>query len=458
MIAPSAPAASNLVRRLPGMRDFADADCLRKQSVERRLADFIGRFGYAPLEVPVLESTELFLRKSGGELAARMYSFADPGSNAVSLRPEFTAAIMRHYLEMADGAPAGPVVRWQYAGPVFRYNPGSAADSGQFTQVGAELVGSNSILADVELLSLAAGIPAELDIAGYRLHLADLDVLASVLDTVGLSDRAREFIVANMNRIGDGEDSRAATLRRAAELHIVSGSSLPEEETHLAVAVSGLTDGEARSVLAGFMRWNRAPETTLGRRSPDEIVDRLLRKLRGGDAPDAIERGLHLASQLASVSGDPDDALPRAQAIVAAAGADTAAIDRLIELVGLVSEEPSVAGHLVIDFSLARGIAYYNGIIFDIVRDDSSAVLGGGGRYDALARALGGAEIAPALGFAYTLESLLAVMPAVEGSTSTADAILVSPKDTGSNATALRAAAAIRNQGGMAVLDVTSMM
>jgi histidyl-tRNA synthetase len=454
MISAASPVRPNPVRRLPGMRDCDAATRQRKQDVERRLADFIGRFGYSALEVPVLETTELFLRKSGGDLASRMYSFVDPGSHAVSLRPEFTSAIMRHYLELNGGSDDPPLVRWQYCGPVFRYHTGSAADTGQFTQVGAELVGSNSILADAELLTLAAGIPAQLGVPDYRVRLADLDVLDSVLDTVGLSDRAREFIVANMNRIGEDSGSLASTLQRAAELHVVSGIGLPDEEKHLAVAVNGLPDGAARSVLAGFMRWNTSADMPLGRRSPDEIVDRLLRKLRGGDASDAVERGLALAGQLAGVKGIPPNALAQAQSIVAAAGADTQAIDRLIELTALIGEDPAVSGRLEIDFSLARGIAYYNGIIFDLVRGDDDASLGGGGRYDALARALGGEAAVPALGFACTLEALLAAMPQADPPDPHRDAVLVAPRDAASHAAALRAAADIRDRGGVAVLDV----
>lgn len=466
MIAAVSTVRPNPVRRLPGMRDFDAGARQRKQDVERLLADFIGRFGYSPLEVPVLETTELFLRKSGGDLASQMYSFVDPGSNAVSLRPEFTSAIMRHYLEMY-GSPEihgdveinrdneePPLVRWQYCGPVFRYDTGSAAGTGQFTQIGAELIGSNSIIADAELLTLAAGIPDRLGIPDYRIRLADLDVLDSVLDTVGLSDRAREFIVANMNRIGDGSDGLGSILQRAAELHVVSGIGLPDDEQHLAVAVSGLPDGAARSVLAGFMRWNTSPDMPLGRRSPDEIVDRLLRKLRGGDASDAVERGLTLAGQLASVKGDPAHALSRAQSIVAAAGADTRAIDRLIDLAALIGEDPAVSQRLEIDFSLARGIAYYNGIIFDIVRGTADASLGGGGRYDALARALGSASSVPALGFACTLEALLSAMPPADPAPPDFQDVLVSPSDAGSNAAALRRAAEIRGRGGVAVLDV----
>ena len=446
MIAATIPSTPSPVRRLPGMRDLSDDACRRKQAVERRLSDAISRYGYRPLEVPLLESTELFLRKSGGDLASQMYSFADPGSNAVSLRPEFTSAIMRHYLEIAADSAANPVLRWQYAGPVFRYDlghPPPADHSGQFTQVGAEL------------LSLAADVPAELGINDYRLRLADLDVLDSVLDTVGLSDRARAFIIANMNRIGDSPDNLAATLRRADELHIVAGRELHNEETDLAAAVSGLTDDAARAVLSGFMRWNSSPDTPLGRRSPDEIVDRLLRKLRGGDASDAIERGLALAGKLAGVRGQPADALQQARAIVSASGADSAAIDRLAELVELVDSDTSLAGRLVIDFSLARGIAYYNGIIFDVTHGSDNTVLGGGGRYDALALALGGADAVPALGFAYTLESLLSAMPSDTIPLPDADAILVSPSQRRANADALRAAADIRNRGGIAILDVS---
>ena len=451
----AAPVVPNPVRRVPGMRDTSDAAYRLKQATQSRLSDLIGRYGYHNLDVPILEATELFLRKSGGDLASQMYSFNDPGSTSVSLRPEFTSSTMRHYLESTADADRGSVVRWQYAGPVFRYdlgNPPPAINSGQFTQVGAELIGTRNILADAELLSLAAEIPAELGMADYRVRLADLDVLDSVLDTIGLTERARAFIVANMNRMGDGAENLAGILKRADDLHIVSGRGLPTDEVDLADAVAGLPDGVARSVLAGFMRWNSTPDIPLGRRSPDEIVDRLLRKLRGGDAADAIENGLALAGQLARVRGNPVDAVAQVKSIVTTAGADPHACDRLAELVELVGQQPSLAGKFEIDFSLARGIAYYNGIIFDVVGRDG-AILGGGGRYDALALALGGSQPVPALGFAYTLESLMAEMPNSETQSSEFDAVLVRPESPDSNAAALHSAAEIRKQGGIAVLQ-----
>ena len=84
------------------MNDSSQDSWLRKRGLQERLVALMDSYGYHLLETPVLESTELFLRKSGGELASRMYSFTDAGSNSVSLRPEFTAPIMRHYLEHAE--------------------------------------------------------------------------------------------------------------------------------------------------------------------------------------------------------------------------------------------------------------------------------------------------------------------------------------------------------------------
>ena len=92
----------------------------RQRAVQQKLSRLFGIFGYQTLELPILGPAELFLRKSGGELASQMYSFADAGGSQVSLRPEFTAPIMRHYLDGA-GQQSLPA-RWQYAGPVFRYS------------------------------------------------------------------------------------------------------------------------------------------------------------------------------------------------------------------------------------------------------------------------------------------------------------------------------------------------
>ena len=108
------------VSRLQGMHDLSEDAWRKKLELQQRLCQLLSGYGYRYLETPILESTELFMRKSGGELAAQLYSFTDAGSNSVSLRPEITSPIMRHYLENSVNIelPA----RWQYCGPVFRFD------------------------------------------------------------------------------------------------------------------------------------------------------------------------------------------------------------------------------------------------------------------------------------------------------------------------------------------------
>ena len=197
------------VARLRGMSDLSGHSLARRNSLQTLVTALLSGYGYRPLETPLLEPTELFLRKSGGELASQLLSFTDPVGRAVSLRPEFTAPAIRHYLEH-PGSVELPA-RWYYCGPVFRFDGVSLQDEAparsQFTQIGAELLGSPSVLADVELLTLAVSTLSESGISGWTLRLADLDVLNSLLDPVGLSERARAFVVQNVPRLSEGSDA-----------------------------------------------------------------------------------------------------------------------------------------------------------------------------------------------------------------------------------------------------------
>ena len=386
------------VARLRGMYDRSQDSWLRKRELQERLVELIGSYGYRFLETPILEPTELFLRKSGGQLASRIYSLTDADSNLVSLRPEFTSSIMRHYLEHA--ATIDLPARWQYSGPVFRYEEDENS-SRQFTQVGAELLGSASVLADAEILSLAALVPVRLGLGDFRLELGDLAVLHSVLDTVDLSERARTFIIGNVPQLREGRPALPKVLERAHQLHLAGPSP---EDSYLSAAIAGLDETQARNVLQGILQWTAVDQ--LGQRNPGEVVERLLRKLRGSDDIQKLQRGLELIADLVSIQGEPPAALEAAREVVRQAGADQTALDRLAELLDLLGADPGVAGNLVLDFGLVRGLAYYNGIIFEVKHPTRTGSLGGGGRYDGLSRALGSTDTVPALGFAYTLETL----------------------------------------------------
>ena len=455
--------STRTVARLAGMNDVSGRERQRRKALQDLLAALLDSYGYRQLETPLLEPTELFLRKSGGELASQLYSFTDPGSNAVSLRPEFTSPIMRHYLEQPSGLelPA----RWQYCGPVFRYDgtgliagPGDTrpASGGQFVQIGGELLGASSLMADAELLDLAGSLLTTAGLRGWTLQLTDLDVLYSLLDPVGLSARAREFVVQSVPRLREGREAVDQLMDEGRHLHLIGHEA---DDDYLGRSVQGLDDDQARVVLLGLLRSNGVDH--LGQRTPEEVVERLLRKIRGTDDEEKLRLALELAWELAQVRGHPADALAGATQVLVNAGADESAVRRLEQVYRLLAHQPEMGEHFVFDFGLVRSLAYYNGIIFEVSHPGWPVPLGGGGRYDGLARALGGDEQLPALGFAYNLDALLALTSPEETTGETTgpsedspSGVLVLAAGQPAQLKALSAAQELRRQGETAELEV----
>ena len=261
----------------------------------------------------------------------------------------------------------------------------------------------------MELLNLAVAVPTQLGLDGWNLKLADLDVLDSLLDPVGVSERARSFIIQNMPLLSKGRSVIPQFLEEGRHLHLMGGSNglKDSEDDALQQAVKGLDDDQARSVLLGLLQWNSADQ--LGQRTPEDVVERLLHKIRGTDNEDKLRQGLELASDLAAIKGEPGSALEAVKKTLDSAGANQDPVDRLSQVINEISNETGTNGQISLDFGLVRGLAYYNGVIFEVSHSDWPGTLGGGGRYDTLSRALGAANAVPALGFAYNLDALIAI-------------------------------------------------
>ena len=438
------------------MSDFSGDTLLRRQQLQRRLTALLASYGYRSLDTPLLEPTELFLRKSGGELASQLFSFTDPASRAVSLRPEFTAPAMRYYLE--HSAEIELPARWQYCGPVFRFDGAalqdSAAANSQFTQIGGELLGASGVLADMELLDLAVSALEVSGLRGWTLRLADLNILNSLLAPLGLSERARAFVVQNVPLLRNGPSSIPQIMDDARLLHITGRNA---DDDYLSQAVQGLDDDEARHVLLGVLRSN--PLDQLGQRKPEEVVERLLRKIRRPDAEESLRLALETACQLAQVRGNPRDALAQVNAVLRRAIANASGAESLEQIVGMLLDRRTMDGQVVLDLGLVRGLAYYNGIVFEVSHPSWPGPLGGGGRYDGLARDLGGSQRLPALGFAYNLDALSKL--AGDGSaepTAQPAGTLVVPSGSSAYAAALDKARELRQKGELAELEVAGML
>lgn len=157
--------------------DFADRFAHVVETFERvrRL------YGYKRIEVPVIEPTAVFARSLGETtdvVSKEMYSFDDRGGESITLRPEFTAGIARAYV--TNGWQQFAPLKVATHGPLFRYERPQKGRYRQFHQLDAEVLGSDSPLADAELLVFADQLLKELGISeGVTLTLNTLGDAAS---------------------------------------------------------------------------------------------------------------------------------------------------------------------------------------------------------------------------------------------------------------------------------------
>lgn len=162
-----------------GTFDVLPEAMARRELILQTAAGIFARAGYDRVATPAFEDTGLFERGVGRStdiVRKEMFTFEDKGGRSLTLRPEGTAPICRAYVEHGMHKRAQPV-KLSYAGPFFRHERPQAGRYRQFHQIGAEAIGSDSPLADVEVIALLADLVEELGVPGVELRLASLGSL-----------------------------------------------------------------------------------------------------------------------------------------------------------------------------------------------------------------------------------------------------------------------------------------
>ncbi len=225
----------------------------RQRARLARVADGIfERAGYLPVQTPSFEHTDLFERgvgKSTDIVRKEMFTFEDKGERSLTLRPEGTAPICRAYLEHGMHKLAQPV-KFSYRGPFFRHERPQAGRYRQFHQLGIEAIGTDSPLADAEVIILLSDLLGELGVPGVTLQLGSLgslDARALYLEQLkahlhanegDLSGDVRERIDINPLRAFDADDESTQGVMASAPTILESLSE--EDAEHF---------GEVRSLL-----------------------------------------------------------------------------------------------------------------------------------------------------------------------------------------------------------------
>ena len=131
-------------------------------------SDLAGRYGFQRLDVPIIEETELFARGMGTAsdvfVQKEMYTINEPDGSSITLRPEFTAGVMRAHIQNGMASWAQPV-KLIMIGPIFRRERPQAGRYRQHSQFNAEIMGEMDPAADLEVMMLAMNLYRTL---GYK--------------------------------------------------------------------------------------------------------------------------------------------------------------------------------------------------------------------------------------------------------------------------------------------------
>jgi histidyl-tRNA synthetase len=167
-----------MIKAIKGTKDLLPADSLRWKHLESIVEKVFKNFNYKEIRTPILEETSLFARGIGEEtdiVGKEMYTFLDRSKTSLTLKPEMTAAVVRAYNEHSLGSQQ-PVTKLYYIAPMFRQERPQAGRLRQFNQFGAEAIGSNSPLLDVEMIQMSYNILTDLGLKDLTIKINSLGV------------------------------------------------------------------------------------------------------------------------------------------------------------------------------------------------------------------------------------------------------------------------------------------
>ena len=197
-----------MLQKPRGTRDFLPDEMERRRLIERRMRETARRWGYREVSTPDFEHLELFTMKSGEGIIQEMYVFEDKGGRQMTLRPEVTAAVLRMYVN--EGKVLPKPIRWCYFADCFRYERPQKGRYRQFWQFGVELIGSDTPLADAEVIMLANEALQSSGVT-FDLHVGHLAPMKHLLADLAPGDQ--RAIMACLDK-HDQEGLRAALVGR----------------------------------------------------------------------------------------------------------------------------------------------------------------------------------------------------------------------------------------------------
>jgi histidyl-tRNA synthetase len=327
-------------RTLKGFRDYLPELMIPREQLLETARRVYRSYGFAPIDTPALEYTDILLGKAGDESDKLMYRFTDNGGRDVSLRFDLTVPFARFAAQYLPKL--GTPFKRYHMGPVWRGENTGHGRYREFWQCDFDTIGTTSNASDVETALVIHDLMRALGFERFEVRVNNRLVLNGLLEELGLAGQTAALLRALDKLPKIGQDAVCAEMAEKAGV--------------------GAAQAERVLALAG-MRGSNA-----------EILDRLGREFGGN--------------------------------VKAAEG-----VRRLRELLAVAKEVGVAEGRIRLDLSIARGLDYYTGTIYEtflLDKPDIGSVCSGG-RYDDLAGLYTNQKL-PGVGASLGLDRLLAAM------------------------------------------------
>ncbi|MGB5821544.1 MAG: histidine--tRNA ligase [Saonia sp.] len=344
-----------------GTRDFSPTEVAKRNYIFNTVKKHFETFGFQPIETPSFENSETLMGKYGDEGDRLIFKILNSGDfigkvddvtysakNSNSLTPKISEKALRYdltvpfarYVVMHQNEIDFPFKRYQIQ-PVWRADRPQKGRFREFYQCDADVVGTDSLLQEVELIQLYDAVFTDLSLEGTTIKLNNRKILAGIAEVIGAKHLLVPFTVAldKLDKIGE-----------------------------------------------------------------EGVKNEMMQR---GISADAI----HKASPLFSLSGTNLNQLEQLNSFLKDSEIGIRGVEELTFVVETIGKLELESTQLSIDVTLARGLNYYTGTIFEVAAPDKVPMgsIGGGGRYDDLTGIFGLKDVS-GVGISFGLDRIYLVM------------------------------------------------
>ncbi|MBM6853828.1 ATP phosphoribosyltransferase regulatory subunit [Mediterraneibacter glycyrrhizinilyticus] len=228
-----------------GVRDIYNRECETKLTLQKKLETVLHLYGYQDIQTPTFEYDDVFRKEIGSTSTKELYRFFDREGNILALRPDITPSVARAAATLFEGEELP--IRLCYVGNTFINHSSYQGRLKENTQMGAELIGLDSVEADAEMLAMVVDGMKKTGLTEFQVNIGHVDFIQSLLEATGLEEEEKDEIrelIANRNYFGVEEilDNRSVrgSVKEAFRIlpELVGGQEILERAARIAPTVN----------------------------------------------------------------------------------------------------------------------------------------------------------------------------------------------------------------------------